>query len=606
MRAFREATCRNLLKRPLVMGVPMPGLILLAAVVGAIEIFGGRNNKINDLIALGLGIVGYVGLRISVRFAKTGFEESAVFFIERLVTIFDRKVKTKTSFDFKESGIEIQPPDTCDERNLIEGKTALEKRLKQLKPKETLRLIFEFAKDGMSCSRIECTAAPVPLKTTVKEITDGFISDESYVYSLYDLPATTDPLWIFSELSQLNATFEVIVSFTGLDRFKIKRRLEGARLRNSLSASVDSEVGFEEASKVLEGIVRGDDGVVEASFVIVSDKPISDLDSGYFCEEKNKLLSLSSILGIRNRAHRSHVVRFCTATDLMPTFFDSHDAGIAILKSRRGLPCYFDPQDQRLDALHWIVSGATGAGKSFFTGLILKRLLQSGRPMSVIFVDHGRSFRRVVRSSGGLFVEADCYSELEATLSGTLSSLNNSGTMAGIELSDLPFDQKKKAVALVLLEIEKFLKRRTSLHPVYVVLDECWNYIMSEPLLVQRAFREYRKLNGAVVAVTQSIGDFLTQETGQAIFQNAPIRILLRQGEDLSESRRRLGLNVVELERVQELTREKGVYSECLIKTPFLSRLGQLHPTADEHDLLRTDNLREEYVGQRLKAVVNG
>lgn len=606
MRIFREATCRNLLKRPLVMGVPLPGLILLGAVVGGIETLGGGSGKLKDLVALAIALLGYIGLRISARFAKTGFEESIVFAFERMATIFDRKKITNKSINLHPCGVEIQAPDTCDERELIQGKVVLEKRLKALGSKESLRLIFEFSNNGMSASRIASEESSVPFKTTVKSITDGFVSDESFVYSLYELPSATDPLWIFNELSQLKSAFKVIVSFSGLDRFKIKRRLEGARLRNSISTSVDSEVGFEEVSKVLEGIVRGDDGVVEASLVLISDKPLPLLDSGYFCLEKNKLLTLSSILGIRNRSHRSHVVRFCTATDLMPTVFDPYDLGIAILKTRRGMPCYFDPQDPRLDALHWIVSGATGAGKSFFTGLILRRLVQSGRPMSVFFVDHGRSFRRVVQADGGPFVEPDSYAELEATLSGSLSVLNTQGTMSGIELSDLPLDQKKRAVGLVLSEIEKFLKRRSSFHPVYVVLDECWNYIMSEPLLVQRAFREYRKLNGAVVAVTQSIGDFLTEDVGQSIFQNAPIRILLRQGEDLSENKRRLGLNGVELERTQELTREKGVYSECLIKTPFLSRLGQLRPSKEEHDLLRTDNLREEFITERLKAVVNG
>jgi len=606
MRKFREPTCRNLLKRPLVMGVPLQGLLFLALIIVLIQVFPMGTSKIKDTSSLVIAGFGFIALRFLSRFAKNGFEESLIFWVERAVKVFSRMTIISNEIQFSDAKLEIQNPDTSDERELLEGKLVLEKQLKNLQANESLRFVFESSKLGMSSSRLGCSAKPISFKTTMYELSDGFFEDSIFVYSLFSLPASTDPFWIFSELSSVRSDFEVVVTFKGLDPLKIKRSLEGARLRNSISTSIDSEVSFEEASKVLEGIVRGDDGVVEVSMIIVSKIPLPELNPSYFLLEKNKVLAVSSALGVRKRGHRSHIVRVCTACDLAPTVFDPHDSGTAILKSKRGRDCYFDPMDSRLEALHWIVSGATGAGKSFFTGLVLRRLVQSGRPMSVLFVDHGRSFRRLVKKDRGSYLEPDCFSELEASVSGTLSSLNESGTITGIELSDLPIDQKKKAVALVLIEIEKFLKKRKSLHSVYIVLDECWNYIQSEPLLVQRAFREYRKLNGAVVAITQSIGDFLTQEVGQAIFQNAPIRILLRQGEDLNENKRRLGLNQVELDCLQSLSRKKGVFAECLIKTPFLSRLGQLHPTSEEHDLLRTDNLREEYVNERLKVVANG
>ena len=158
--------------------------------------------------------------------------------------------------------------------------------------------------------------------------------------------------------------------------------------------------------------------------------------------------------------------------------------------------------------------------------------------------------------------------------------------------------EKKAAIHTLLSRFETFLRYRRSTHPVYLVLDECWNFMRDEPVLVQRAFREFRKLNGAVVAITQSLADFLTDESGQSIFQNAPIRILLRQGEDVSRYQGILGFNSVETERVCRLRQQKGVFSECLIKTPFLSRLGRLYPTEAEHALLRTDNLRAELVAE--------
>jgi type IV secretory pathway VirB4 component len=170
--------------------------------------------------------------------------------------------------------------------------------------------------------------------------------------------------------------------------------------------------------------------------------------------------------------------------------------------------------------------------------------------------------------------------------------------MTGIELSDLQLSEKKAATHEVLSRIESFLRARNTTHPIYIVLDECWNFMRDEPVLVQRAFREFRKLNGAAVAITQSLSDFLSDQSGQSIFQNAPIRILLRQGEDLGRYQGILNLNSVELSRVRLLKQRKGSFSECLVKTPFLSRIGRLYPTHEEHELLRTDNLRAELIAE--------
>lgn len=74
------------------------------------------------------------------------------------------------------------------------------------------------------------------------------------------------------------------------------------------------------------------------------------------------------------------------------------------------------------------------------------------------------------------------------------------------------------------------------------------------------------------------------------------MRILLRQGEDLAPYRGMLGLNEVEISKVRALKQKKGVFSECLIKTSFVSHLGRLYPTEEEHETFRTDNLCEELV----------
>ncbi len=597
MRSYTEPTARNLLRRPLVFGVPFFGMVLLAFVVlGIAMLFGSRVE--GNLVAVGVGVIGYGVLRVFSRFAKLGWEESLIFPIERLA----KAPPIPGSVAIVDSATEVVAPDTLDESDLIVVKEAVADRLRDLRPGVRLTLVCEKDQSGAAIREVTTSGRfLITGKVALGELADGLISDDDRLYSIHQLPVVTDPLWLFGLLSRLRDDFRVVVSFQGTDFQRIKRRIELSRRSNAQGetpiADIDAEVTFEETTRVLQGLSRGDETVVEASLIIASKTPL-DLDGSLFCEEKNRLLAAASILGLRRRFHRSHLVRVVTAADLVPSFLDPKEPGPAILTTPRGLPLYFSPQDPRLEALHWLVVGASGSGKSFFTGLILKRMIEDGVPMSVLFVDHNRSFRRLVKGSEGPYFEPRSMKEITGLTDPLFDILDRQGSMAGIELSDLNIDEKRAAAYELLSRIETFLRFRESTHTVYVVLDECWNFMRDEPVLVQRAFREFRKLNGATIAITQSLSDFLTDQSGQSIFQNAPIRILLRQGEDVNRYRGILGMNEVELSKVRLLKQKKGVFSECLVKTPFLSRFGRLYPTESEHALLRTDNLREEWIAE--------
>lgn len=595
MRNFTEPSARNLLRRGLVLGVPLFGLVLLAFCTLLLSVFAGTNSR-GNLLVLGFGGAGYLALRVVSRFSKTGWEEEWLYRLERSVKLKSADGVLKVT----PSEIEVVSPDTLEQTDLIVLKDGIQDRISRIKPGERLTVLAELGEEGAVLSEVQTQGRSCMASAqSIEWLTSGLI-DESYsAYSLHQLPVATDPLWSFGLLSGIPKASKVVVSVRGVDPREIKRRIEVSRRGNAQGdaaiSDVDADVNFEDASRVLQGLSRGEETVVELSLVILSKERL-DLDEGLFCWEKCLRLPVLSVLGIRKRFHRSHYVRAVTAADLIPNVLDPREPGSAILTTLRGLPLYFSPQDPRLEALHWLVVGASGSGKSFFTGLVLKRMVEQGCPMSVLFVDHNRSFKRLVRNHGKLYAEPQTIADLPSALPAVYGHLEGVGALVGIELSDLPADEKKPAIHLVLSGVEAFLRHRASSHPVYLVLDECWNFMRDEPLLVQRAFREFRKLNGAAIAITQSLSDFLTDASGQSIFQNAPVRILLRQGEDLNRYQGILGLNEVELRRARFLKQRKGQFSECLIKTPFLSRLGRLYPTAEEHELLRTDNLREELV----------
>ena len=596
MRQYREPTARNLLREPLVLGVPLPGLVALSfATVGSTLLFGEwRYGPATSMAMAGLG---YVGLRLAARFSKHGWEETLIFAVEKTIAKY-RKNLPQPKVRFEAVPFTVEPPETMTESDLLYSKSRILDYVTALRPGQSEVVVLDSQSSGMTGYRMLAEPTVNLTSAAVGAALRFVLPSPCHAYSLVNLPAQTDPLWLPSLLRRLSGEYKILVRLDGVDPYRTKHQVETARRRNAGTANladVDGEVSYEEATRILEGLVGGDEALVRVSLVVLSDREL-DLDPHYFLSEKDHWLSIAAVSGLRRRAHRSFLLRAATASDLIANLADPAENGLSVLRTRAGNPAYFSPVDQRLEALHWLVVGASGSGKSFFTGLTLKRLLDQGLRASVLFLDHNRSFRRLVRSTEYSYYEPSTPGLLSSYLDHLFLALEHPGAMVGLELSELSLSDKKAAAREVLLKVSEFLRKRQSTHVVYIVLDECWNFLRDEPALVQQAFREFRKLNGAAIAITQSLSDFLRDESGQSIVQNAPIRILLRQGEDMWPYRGALGLNDIEIQRLRELRQTKGSYSECLIKTPFMSRIARLHPTEEEHSLLRTDNLREEMV----------
>jgi hypothetical protein len=593
MRQYSEPSCRHLLRQPLIFGVPFVGLLILVVVTVGLQVLA-QGHSVRCMVGMGVSVVAYVLLRTFTRFAKSGWDEGLLFLLERLFTTSDGRLG---KLDVISTDIEVISPDTLDEDGLLSAKLLLEDELSHLKPEETRTLHCRMDARGALLTELRASE-PCERVRKQRDLDEAFarFAGEGYkdVYSLYQIPVSTDPLWIFSHFKELKQDFQVFVSYRGVDQFQIKARIEAARRFNASThgvGAIDSDITFEEASLVLRGLSRGDDRVVELSLVILSREPLP-LDPHFFLREKIPALALLSVLGLRARFHRSHFVRVVTASDLTPHISDPFEDGTAILRTVRDKPLYFDPLDKRLDALHWLVVGATGTGKSFLVGSTLLRLIQAGRPMSVLFVDHGRSFKRLVLSLSGAYIEPTSFEDMQGDLPLVLKAVDSPGRMAGIELSELPLREKQACAVEILRAIAEFLKARSSPHVLYVVIDECWKFLKDDRQGVQAAFREFRKADAAAIAITQSLEDFLSDETGQSIIQNASIRILLRQQEDVTPYKSLLSLTAAEMSKVKSIKKKNGVYSECLIKTPYLARFGRLYTTPEEHELLRTDNLR--------------
>jgi hypothetical protein len=247
-----------------------------------------------------------------------------------------------------------------------------------------------------------------------------------------------------------------------------------------------------------------------------------------------------------------------------------------------------------------LVAGASGTGKSFFTGNILWRMIRDGRALSVLFLDHKRSFKRLVTKCNSPWIEPiNCF-DLKRDIAKAFQSIDFQGGFAGIELSELPAKERANGLKLIFAELTRFLSQRKSEHAVYIVIDEAWKQLKDDPEAIEQAFREFRKLEAGVIAITQSLADFSAHSIGQSVIQNAETLILLRQQEDVTKFQGFLNLNETETRLVRSITKSKGVFSEVLIKTPHQSRFGRLYPTEEEHETLRTDNLRAKLLNFNL------
>jgi hypothetical protein len=212
MRNYCEPTARNLLRRPHVFGVPLFGLIALAC-FGLMMSIALSGFAYGDLIALGASLIAYLVLRIVNRFSKTGWQESMLWPVERRI-----RVKNPTGqLVLSDAVMEIAPPDTLDERELIAAKDALLERIVSLKEKERFTLVCEISQKGAQVLEASVSGKfNLAGELDFWELTQGIFGGEEEVYTLWQIPVQTDPLFLFSILKRIETPVTVVVTVSGV------------------------------------------------------------------------------------------------------------------------------------------------------------------------------------------------------------------------------------------------------------------------------------------------------------------------------------------------------------------------------------------------------
>ena len=194
---------------------------------------------------------------------------------------------------------------------------------------------------------------------------------------------------------------------------------------------------------------------------------------------------------------------------------------------------------------------------------------------------------------------------LRAFLRGPAGKLLNQQSRVSVRSSFVVFDLKGlenlgDTASVMLLVVSAYVwnliaKPRKEL--AWVVYDETWKLMRNESAarLQEELYRTARKLKTGVVAITQSLEDFLASPASRAVLSNTTTTLLLRhEAKDHERVSKLLELNERESQLFSDLKVEKGYYSEFFIKGTEGSGVGRYAPAPFDYWVNTTDGKDRE------------
>lgn len=136
------------------------------------------------------------------------------------------------------------------------------------------------------------------------------------------------------------------------------------------------------------------------------------------------------------------------------------------------------------------------------------------------------------------------------------------------------------SVIIYLIEYFKHIKGKK-----IFVFDECWEYLAKFSDYIEECFRTFRKDDGAAIAVTQDIRDFLmsASNVGQVVFNNTNHKFFFMQ-DTISEGH----LCQEDSEIIKGLRTKHGKYSEFFYKDDYCRKVVRYPMSRLEHELFTT------------------
>ncbi|MCX6126592.1 MAG: ATP-binding protein [Proteobacteria bacterium] len=483
--------------------------------------------------------------------------------------------------------------------------------------------------------------------------TDAFVSDRGFslggyhhrVLSLKLMPdcsyaAMAAQLRELPFDSKLFLTIHVPNQQKEIEALQTQRRLAFAMVHGKRSGvrDIESQAKLDDLETLLENMIAQGEKVFHVSLNILlratsvdelerqvssAMMTIRELGGAEGMEESLAAFDIFCGFAVPHGRAKERVRRMKTSNlaDFLPLYgpWPGHKSPSILLRSRLGSLVGFDPFTRELTNANQIVSGGSGAGKSFMTNILLLHLLKE-RPR-VFIIDIGGSYKKLcvelmakeegeqrlpkleraviedaiqqVLSNGG--GDARLSKLRDALLQHSDPQIARYGRILGpwcgdtsygrfvdrpttikLESPIICFDLKGmeaypdlQAVCLLLITdyVWREIQRDRGSKKV-VVFDECWRLLENDAgaAFLGEVFRTFRKYYASAIAISQNIDDFAKSRIAGAIMPNSAVKWILRQkGADQDRLKSVLHLNDNEMTLIDSLHQERGVYSEAYL-----------------------------------------
>ncbi len=138
-----------------------------------------------------------------------------------------------------------------------------------------------------------------------------------------------------------------------------------------------------------------------------------------------------------------------------------------------------------------------------------------------------------------------------------------------VELSKCETHETLKSVVLLMVfyHLSREIYHGSEHFKKIIIWDEAWRYLHDEVAVeqIEKAAREYRKFNAALIIIMQSISDLARNESTKVIEENSDFLFILPQKSGVvkeMEKTQKFGLYPFEYKLINTLTTQKGRYSE--------------------------------------------
>lgn len=281
---------------------------------------------------------------------------------------------------------------------------------------------------------------------------DHFVLGRTYhkVISLKLLPEQTfasmaEGLKDLPFKSKLLLSIEVQDQNKEISALQMQRRMAYASVVGKKGVSdLEAQAKLQDIEAILEEMIQGAEKVFRFSLTIV----LQSQDENDLEDQVANVLQLlremsgaegmletvagfdifteSSLPNARAKT-RSLKVNTSVLADFLPVFgnWKGHKVPKVLLRNRDGELLPFDPFSSDLTNFNMIVSGGSGAGKSYFTNSLLSQMLKESP--KVFILDIGASYRRTCENLGGQYVELGLKSSI-AVNPFSLDGLNQDDT----------------------------------------------------------------------------------------------------------------------------------------------------------------------------------